>query len=110
MLCQLDNIDDGGAIAVECMLDDVAECLIVVRHDARVFAYRNVCPHNGRRLDWAPGRFLLKDGVLVCAVHGASFVSDSGLCIGGPCRGESLVSVPVRMVAGGVFLAAGSGS
>lgn len=105
-LCAMRDIDDGGAIAVEAVLDDGVENLIIVRHGAQAYAYRNVCPHAGRRLDWAPGRFLLKDGVLVCAVHGASFVSDSGLCIGGPCRGESLVPVLVRVMDGAVYLTA----
>ena len=103
-LCSLTDIEDGSAIAVDCVLEDAAETLVVVRHGARAYAYRNVCPHAGRRLDWAPGRFLLAAGVLVCAVHGASFVSDSGLCIGGPCRGASLSTVPVCVIDGAVLL------
>ena len=60
------------------------------------YAYRNVCPHAGRRLDWAPGRFLRdKQGHLVCAVHGATFELQGGECIAGPCRGAALRRIPV---------------
>jgi nitrite reductase/ring-hydroxylating ferredoxin subunit len=105
-LCRLQDIADGGAVAVEARLEDGDESLIVLRRGARARAYRNVCPHAGRRLDWAPGRFLFDDGVLVCAVHGAGFAVDSGLCIGGPCRGEHLSAVPVAVVDGTVVLVA----
>ena len=103
-LCRLDDIADGGATAVDAQLEDGEESLIVLRHGDAACAYRNVCPHQGRRLDWAPGRFLLKNDVLTCAVHGASFATASGLCIGGPCRGEHLSSVPVTVRNGMVWL------
>ena len=63
-----------------------------------VRAWLNVCPHAGRRLDWAPGEFLKsKDGLLVCAVHGASFETIGGECVAGPCRGDHLRAVPVEL-------------
>ncbi|HET7267969.1 MAG TPA: Rieske (2Fe-2S) protein [Oleiagrimonas sp.] len=102
VLCRLDAIEDGAAIAVDVELDGVMESLIVVRRGPAACAYLNVCPHAGRRLDWAPGKFLLKDGILVCAVHGASFQTGDGVCVGGPCRGESLREVPVTVNADGV--------
>jgi len=61
-------------------------------------AIKNVCPHAGRRLDWAPGKFLVtKDGLLVCAVHGATFELESGVCVAGPCRGEVLRAVAIEV-------------
>ncbi len=101
VLCRLAAIDDGGAIDVEAEIDGMAESLVVLRRGHQAHAYFNVCPHAGRRMDWAPGRFLVKDGILVCAVHGASFQTDTGLCVGGPCRGASLREVPVEVNANG---------
>ena len=73
-----------------------------------VRAWLNVCPHAGRRLDWAPGKFLrAKDGMLVCAAHGASFELANGVCVAGPCRGESLRAVAVEVRDGGISLAQG---
>lgn len=100
-LCRLDAMADGDAVGVEVMLDGVMESLIVLRQGQCARAYLNVCPHAGRRLDWAPGRFLLKDGILVCAVHGASFKAESGQCVGGPCRGASLHEIPVKVTSDG---------
>ena len=103
-LCRLDDIPDGEAIAVDAALPEGEESLIVIRRGPGAHAYLNICPHAGRRLDWAPGKFLVKDGVLVCAAHGASFHTGDGLCIGGPCRGEHLRAVAVTVVDGEVRL------
>ena len=105
LLATLDSIEDGGFAEVEATLDGDAESLILHRRGNDVRAWLNVCPHAGRRLDWAPGRFLLgKDGLLVCAVHGASFELEQGLCVAGPCRGESLRAVAVSVHDGKVLL------
>lgn len=105
-LCRLDDILDGGAIACEDVpVDGEPEGLILCRQGGQVQAYLNICPHAGRRLDWAPGKFLLKDATLVCAAHGASFAVADGLCTAGPCRGQSLRAVAVRVEGGEVRLA-----
>jgi len=104
-LCRLDAIPDGEAIAVDALLDDGEESLIVFREGDTVRAWRNVCPHAGRRLDWAPGKFLVTRGTLICAAHGASFRTGDGRCVGGPCRGEQLCTVAVIVHGGGVHLA-----
>lgn len=104
-LCRLDEIPDGGATAVDATLADGEESLILLRHGGQVHGYLNVCPHAGRRLDYAPGKFLLKNDTLICAVHGATFNQGDGLCIAGPCRGEHLRTVAVRVEDGAVHLA-----
>ena len=93
---------------VEAVLDGDAESLLIYRDaSGDVSAFLNVCPHAGRRLDWAPGKFLrAKDGALVCAAHGASFDLANGECIAGPCRGERLRGVDVHCVDGDVRLGA----
>lgn len=105
ILLALERIEDGGFAEVEAPVDGAPESLILFRDGSQVRAWRNVCPHAGRRLDWAPGRFLRsKDGLLVCAAHGASFELGGGLCVAGPCRGESLQTVPVDVRDGEVIL------
>ena len=104
-LITLDSIEDGGFAEVEALIDGDAESLIVYRHGASVRAWLNVCPHAGRRLDWAPGKFLKsREGHLVCAAHGASFELAGGLCVGGPCRGDSLRTIAVEVRDGEVVL------
>ena len=84
-----------GLSETEVAIDGEMQSLIVRRSGDRVQAWLNICPHAGRRLDWAPGKFLLDQGRLVCAAHGATFELDHGECIAGPCRGQSLVAVAV---------------
>lgn len=105
-LIALDSIEDGGFAEVEADIDGDSESLVLFRQGGEVRAWLNVCPHAGRRLDWAPGKFLKsKDGLLVCAAHGASFELQRGDCVAGPCRGDSLRAVPVRVTEGMVRLA-----
>lgn len=104
-LIGLAEIQDGGFAEAEATLDGDAESLILYREGDRIRAWLNVCPHAGRRLDWAPGRFLKsKDGHLVCASHGASFSLESGECVAGPCRGASLRAVDVMVQGDDVLL------
>lgn len=104
-LCRLDDIVDGGARAV---LVDTGESwdLVLLRRGDKVFAYHNVCTHAGRKLDYAPGEFLLDKGRIICPVHGSTFDIESGVCCGGPAAGP-LKSVPVTVVDGEVRLASG---
>ena len=101
-LCRVAEIPDGGALAVELPDGVQVRPLLLLRHGERVAAYENECPHAARRLDWAPGRFLVEDGLLICAAHGAMFTIPAGECVSGPCKGESLLSVPTRVVDGAV--------
>ena len=105
VLIALDLIDDGGLAEVEALLDGDAESLIGQRVGRGARAWLNVCPHAGRRLDWAPGKFLKsKEGHLICAAHGASFELGRGDCVAGPCRGDSLRAVAVEVRDGQVVL------
>ena len=105
-LARLEALPRDSLHVVEALLDGDAESLLLYRDaNGDVRAWLNVCPHAGRRLDWAPGKFLrAKDGQLVCAAHGASFELASGECTAGPCRGERLRGVAVHCAAGDVRL------
>lgn len=103
-LCLLADIPDGNAVEIEALVNGETESLLVYRHGDQARAYFNVCPHAGRRLDYAPGKFLVRSGQIICAAHGATFTADSGDCTAGPCRGDRLRSVPVAVVDGTVRL------
>ena len=105
-LTTLDKLQDGALLEVEAAIGGDAESLILYRCGEAIRAWLNVCPHAGRRLDWAPGQFLKsKEGLLVCAAHGASFELQRGDCVAGPCRGEALRAVSVEVRDGLVWLA-----
>lgn len=105
VLCRLEDIPDGGVLGVDPP-DPAGEPLLMARHGTSVQCWLNICPHAGRRMDYAPGLFLVKDEKLTCAVHGATFaLREAGLCVAGPCRGQSLVAVPVQVRDGQVVRA-----
>jgi nitrite reductase/ring-hydroxylating ferredoxin subunit len=103
-LCLLADIPDGNAIEVEALVNGELESLMVYRHGDEARVYFNVCPHAGRRLDYVPGKFLVRNGQIICAAHGATFTAESGDCTAGPCRGDRLRPVPVVVVDGAVRL------
>ena len=66
----LAQIPDAGFLEVEALWDGGPESVVLYREGAQVRAWLNVCPHAGRRLDWAPGQFLkTKEGQLTPAAH-----------------------------------------
>jgi len=86
-----------GIVAVDAVIDGEQESIIVHCDGERIVAWLNICPHQGRRLDYVPGKFLIDGGRLVCAAHGAIFRLEDGECVGGPCRGASLREVPAQV-------------
>ncbi len=103
-LCQVDDIPDAGAISVHVESSTGGFEIILMREGDEVFGYHNECPHQGRNLDYVPGKFLIKDGRIICAAHGAMFTVRSGDCVSGPCS-NGLLRVPVRIIDGYVFSA-----
>lgn len=101
-ICRVQDLIEGEARGVHVEVGEPWD-LIVLRRGEQVFVYHNECPHAGRNLDYAPGKFLVHDGKITCAVHGACFDVSSGACRGGPAR-SGLVSVPVKIVDGAVWL------
>ncbi len=100
--------EGGTGVRFDLNLDDKPRAAFVIRFDGVVHAYVNCCPHMGTELDWQPGQFFDESGLyLICATHGAVFAPDSGYCGGGPCRGQTLLRLPVVELGGGIFLSEG---
>jgi nitrite reductase/ring-hydroxylating ferredoxin subunit len=95
MLIRRSDLPDSGLVALDAVIDGESTSIIVDCDRNPLQAWLNACPHQGRRLDYVPGKFLIHKGQLVCAAHGASFDLEEGLCVGGPCRGEHLTRIPV---------------
>lgn len=105
LICASSRIEDGGT-GVRFDLPWGAKSLaaFVVRKDGKAYAYLNSCPHQGTELDWQEGEFFDESTLyLICATHGAAFFPDSGYCCAGPCKGRSLVKVPVEEIDGQLY-------
>jgi nitrite reductase/ring-hydroxylating ferredoxin subunit len=104
MLISREDLKNRQISTVNADIDGENESILIYCEDENISAYLNICPHAGRRLDYAPGKFLMQDGDLVCAAHGASFRLDTGECVAGPCKGASLKAVPIMLSNGQVCL------
>jgi len=65
--------------------------LFIVYKRNQFFIYENRCPHTGVSLNWQPDVFFdFQNMFIQCSTHGALFQYQDGLCIRGPCLGDSL--------------------
>ncbi|MBC7103298.1 MAG: Rieske 2Fe-2S domain-containing protein [Parvibaculum sp.] len=80
--------------------------IVVVRWGKQVLGYVNKCPHNEVPLDWERNQFLdPNNGTrLMCGKHGALFDLADGLCVDGPCMGQRLEPVLLRVIDGDICL------
>ena len=101
-MCSIEEIPPGSARGYAI----AGRQVIVVRSSADTVAvFLNRCPHLGVPLHWERDDFLDLEGTFLrCATHGALFEKDSGLCVLGPCRGESLWSLDSALVDGAVTI------
>jgi nitrite reductase/ring-hydroxylating ferredoxin subunit len=84
-------------LPVLARLTPTATIILLRQPNGTIVAWRNACPHMGIELDWDPRRLLTRDGrYLQCTGHGALFRRDNGLCVRGPCAGESLQPAAIQ--------------
>lgn len=88
---QLVTLDENG--------DEKPWSIVVVRWGKQVFGYVNRCPHDNVNLDWERNQFFDPNGIrLMCGKHGAIFELGTGVCLEGPCKGRSLIPVPLAVI------------
>lgn len=72
------------------------DALFVVRRGPGVYAYRNLCPHQGSSLPWRKNAYLNSDASrIVCFAHGAEFEIETGRCTIGAALNHCLQPVPI---------------
>ncbi len=105
VICRLKDVPDPGAKGFSLPGAAIPDEFFLVHWYGKVYAYRNLCPHAGRFLNWKEDAFLTKDrSLIMCAGHGALFSPDEGRCVAGPCPGQALETLPVAVEAGEVVV------
>jgi len=105
VLCPLNSLPDPGSRGF--VVDDggTMRSIFVVRQGLAAYGYLNHCPHLSAELNVSADAFLDEDGRHIrCALHGALFDIEGGLCLAGPCEGKPLTRVDVRVERGVVVL------
>ena len=104
-LCAAEELVDGGVgvrFAVRVNTREIGA--FVVRYDGAAHGYLNQCAHVPMELDWQEVQFFDSAGLyLMCATHGATYAPDTGLCVGGPCKGATLAKLRIEEREGAVF-------
>lgn len=105
-VCHMDDLPDPGARGFD-VLGPGRERLFIVRRGGVLHGYLDRCPHYGTTpLPWRKDAYLNAAGTrIVCASHGAEFDVATGACILGPCQGQALQAVPLRVDEKGTVLA-----
>jgi len=105
-LCALDGVGDGKARNFVLQMRAGRFHGFVVRKGADVTGFVDRCPHAGLPLAQQLDDYLTPDGShIACSWHGALFRPEDGLCVGGPCAGQSLTRWPVAVEQGWIVTA-----
>lgn len=81
----------------------------IVRRGETVRGYVDLCPHMSLPLAQKLDEYVTPDGrFITCSWHGALFEIENGLCVGGPCLGQRLMSWPVIVEDGYIVTASHS--
>lgn len=99
------DLPDGGLRGIDLVGREAR--LIVLFWQGALRAYLDRCPHYDFQTGMAWKRDAYFDGGrrhLACHAHGAKFDIATGACLSGPCLGQSLIAVPVRVEDGWIVL------
>ena len=103
-LCRFDELADPGGRSFVLPNDAGGHHIIVARDGDRAFGYVNACAHIGTPLDMISDDFVDPDEkLLVCALHGARFRIEDGVCVAGPCVGDGLKPFSIIVRDGQVY-------
>ena len=106
MICDSRDLADCGK-GVRFSLEHAGGTVsaFAVRYRGQAYAYLNRCAHMGVELDWNGGEFFDDSGLyLICSTHGATYLPETGQCVGGPCKGGELQRLAVEEKNGKVYV------
>jgi nitrite reductase/ring-hydroxylating ferredoxin subunit len=98
VIARVHELEPGAVKKFWLICQDYRVDAFLVNDRGRFYAYVNRCRHMPTPLDFIRDQFVSEDGrYLMCYTHGALYERATGLCIEGPCKGESLYRLPVRV-------------
>lgn len=98
-LCSTFDIPDPGSKAFQLKNNDSILDIFVIHKDGQFHAFINRCPHTGVNLEWLENQFLDSEQIFIqCATHGALFEVETGHCVAGPCAGDHLTPVTIKII------------
>ena len=105
LLCRKEDLAATGAKGLVLGEGEDALEVVVVEKSGKRYAYINACPHQFIPLETFADHFFAEDKKhLICSGHWALFRPDTGLCVEGPCRGDSLDKLTIVEQDGAIYL------
>lgn len=96
-VCPSHELVDGGmGVKIPALHHGEPVTLFFVRFQGQVRGYVNRCAHVGVELDWENSFFTRAGDLIMCARHGATYLPDTGECVGGPCKGGRLIPIEAQ--------------
>ncbi|MDH3442476.1 MAG: Rieske 2Fe-2S domain-containing protein [Deltaproteobacteria bacterium] len=109
-VAKIDELGPGGVKKFWLICKQYRIDAFLVNDRGQFHAYVNRCRHMPTPLDFLRNKFLSDDRrYLMCYTHGALYEFATGLCIAGPCKGESLYRLPVLVDQGEVLVSCPEG-
>jgi len=104
-IARADDVAEGGTLKFPFTLGGKPAEGFLARFQGQLVAYENKCRHLPLRLDFDSGRFFTPEGGhFICQTHNAIYEPLTGLCVRGPCEGESLKPLKIEVIEGDVWL------
>ncbi|WP_262693276.1 Rieske (2Fe-2S) protein [Kordiimonas aquimaris] len=105
-LVDIDHLPDHGGKELIYTEGDLRTSILIQKTGDIVGVFLNHCPHAGTPLNMFGHRFLDASGkYLICRTHGALFNPESGICVRGPCVGQTLRPVAHTIRSGSIYSA-----
>ncbi|HWH80122.1 MAG TPA: Rieske 2Fe-2S domain-containing protein [Candidatus Binatus sp.] len=105
VIARIGDLEPGGVKKFWLICQKYRLDAFLVNDQGNFHAYVNRCRHMPTPLDFVRNEFLSDDGrFLQCYTHGAIYDFASGVCVSGPCKGEALYRLPVRVDRGEVLV------
>lgn len=105
LIARVDDLQPGRVKKFWLICQKYRLDAFLVNDRGNFHAYVNRCRHMATPLDFVRDEFLSDDGrFLQCYTHGALYEFATGVCVEGPCKGETLYRLPVRVDRGEVLV------
>jgi nitrite reductase/ring-hydroxylating ferredoxin subunit len=111
IVAHVDEVEPGAVKKFWIICQKYRVAGLLVNDGGRFHADVNRCLHMPTPLDFIRDQFVSEDGrYLMCYTHGALYERGTGLCISGPCEGESLYRLPVSVDQGDILVTCPQGN
>lgn len=105
-LIDIDDLPDHGGKELIYTEGKLRTSILIQKTGDKIGVFLNQCPHAGTPLNMFDDRFLDISGKhLICRTHGALFNPLSGVCVRGPCEGQTLRPVAYKIEGTNIYSA-----